>query len=216
MCILSHCRIDLSLWLTSSCFAAFCILFAAFCLPLCLPSYLEFTPFIRRVFRLPRVRIVSFFLSFIFGPLSHVAPMYQRYIAWRARCWLCLPLLRRPPFLPRLFKCVVVLASTSPEFLALVIQAIQTPISAITQHLLTAAVDGPAISSQGLPTTAITARGSHCPAFFRVILGQSHGTLGLLGPASTLVLNECLGFIAIRVFGVMRRSLLVLCLWLRR
>ena len=113
-------------------------------------------------------------------------------------------------------QCVVVLASTSPEFLALVIQAIQTPISAITQHLLTAAVDGPAISSQGLPTTAIAARGSHCPAFFRVILGQSHGTLGILGPASTLVLNECLGFIAIRVFGVMRRSLLVLCLWLRR
>ena len=46
-------------------------------------------------------------------------------------------------------------ASISPEFLASVIQAIQTPISAIVQQSLSAAVGAPSVSTQGLPAISV-------------------------------------------------------------
>ena len=46
-------------------------------------------------------------------------------------------------------------ASISPEFLASVIQAIQTPISAILQQSLSAAVGAPSVSMQGLPAISV-------------------------------------------------------------
>ena len=46
-------------------------------------------------------------------------------------------------------------ASISPEFLASVIQAIQTPISAIVQQSLSAAVGVPSVSTQGLPAISV-------------------------------------------------------------
>lgn len=64
-------------------------------------------------------------------------------------------------------------ASISPEFLASVIQAIQTPISAIVQQSLSAAVgvpaasmqDLPAISAQGLSESSLVNRAAHLDAF---------------------------------------------------
>ena len=53
--------------------------------------------------------------------------------------------------------CTPAVASISPEFLALVIQAIQTPISAIVQHSLSTAVGRPPHSLQGLPATTVQA-----------------------------------------------------------
>ena len=46
-------------------------------------------------------------------------------------------------------------ASISPEFLASVIQAIQTPISVIVQQSLSAAVGAPSVSTQGLPAISV-------------------------------------------------------------
>ena len=64
-------------------------------------------------------------------------------------------------------------ASISPEFLASVIQAIQTPLSATVQQLLTAAVGAPsvsveglsAISVQGLSESSLVHRVTHLDAF---------------------------------------------------
>ena len=109
-----------------------------------------------------------------FTPLESLQPsclLEIREIVWRA-LWCLFLRLQRPPFRLCLSpfrhpcKCLVLLASISPEFLAFVIQAIQTPISAIVQQSLAAVVSALSVS-QGFPTIAaqgssLAARSSGC------------------------------------------------------
>ena len=109
--------------------------------------------------------VVSLRVSFT--PLESLRPsclLDVREIVWRALCHQFLRL-QRPSFRLRLFAVPTSMqasgtpasASISPEFLASVIQAIQTPISAIVQQSLAAVVSAPSVS-QGFP--GIAAQGS--------------------------------------------------------
>ena len=62
---------------------------------------------------------------------------------------------------PALVSGTLASASISPEFLVLVIQANQTPISATVQQWLSAAVGAPSISMQSLPAISVQGCRSH-------------------------------------------------------
>ena len=148
----SHCHIILPSWLAWSCLAAF------------LPFVYLFG------FNLPDYLIVECWapLPYLFvsvGPLPssfvmpphHTRHSFQRLLPVVFSLCLTSTITSSPTVVsaPAVVSGTSASALISPKFLALVIQAIQTTISAIVQQWLSAAVGTPSFSMQGLPAISV-------------------------------------------------------------
>ena len=123
---------------------------------------------IRRIIRLSSVGPLCLIFLCLFGPLPSSFAMLPN------RTRNSSPTVASAP---ALVSGTLASASISPEFLVLVIQANQTPISATVQQWLSAAVGAPSISMQG----------HFCSRVVGVIFGQSHGTFERHWHTPTLV-----------------------------
>ena len=139
-----------------SCVAAFCLLFALLLFAFCSS--------IRRIFRSPSVRppfclhlFVAVWLATFAMPPRRTRNSFESSlpVVSSSCATSTVTSSSTAASAPAQVSSSSTSASISPEFLASVIQAIQTPISAIIQQSLSAAVGAPSVSTQGLPAISV-------------------------------------------------------------